>query len=157
MEGRITNRWTKDNEGAFGISGKKGDDGEKWLVEQLIKNGHKVKHFPSDKDKQNAGVDIIVDNITVDVKCNVKSENIEIGGFMMQEYYDLSDEEKDLSNKGFFGGADGHWEHSFIVDIKSWGWLFNSKKLLKLYGMLIQKMVIHGGIKEKICKSILEI
>ena len=132
MSERATSQWTKTLAEAYPITGKKGDDGEKWLVKTLIENGHKVKHFPSDEDKQNAGVDVIVDNITVDVKCNVKSENIEICGVMMQEYYDLSDEKKDLSNKGFFGGADGHWQHSFIVDIKSWGWLFNSKKTSKV-------------------------
>lgn len=95
---RLTPNWTKHAKDAYGPSGEKGSDGEKWLAAVLTKKNYNVSLHEDDKQLQLKGIDITVEGnglkepITIDVKCNIKSDG------------------------------------TFFVETSQTGWLFNSKK-----------------------------
>jgi len=98
MSERLTGKWMKDAEGAFGASGAKGDQGEEFLCEVFDAWGWEYETHPSSFDHQIKGIDISFRKpswssfYTADVKSNLNQ----------------------------YG--------SFLVDTNDDGWLFNEKK-----------------------------
>lgn len=79
---RLTNKWTKTAEEAFGASGKKGREGEIFLIKVLKSWGWSVKDHEDDREKQVAGIDITFKSpnwhnwYTGDSKCNMKDNSV---------------------------------------------------------------------------------
>ena len=96
---RLTPKWTKHAKDAYGPSGEKGSNGEKWLAAILTEKKYNVSIHEDDKQLQVQGIDITVEGnglknpITIDVKCNIKPDG------------------------------------TFFVETSQTGWLFNSKKI----------------------------
>lgn len=90
MSQRLTRAWTPDNEGAFGKSGKRGDDGETFVTNVINSwSGWECINHRSDRSFQLAGIDIIFKKDTwkrsfsADVKNNIDRSGafcVEIGG-----------------------------------------------------------------------------
>jgi hypothetical protein len=98
MSERLTEEWTETLEEAFGASGVIGTAGENFVVEAIRGWGWECDHYVSDRDKQEAGIDISFRKpswskpYTADVKANMDASG------------------------------------NFYVDTASTGWLFASKK-----------------------------
>lgn len=77
MGERLTNEWTPTLEEAYGPSGKKGLEGELFLMEVFKKWGWSATHHEDDYDLQVSGIDITFQNpkwyksYTCDVKHNM--------------------------------------------------------------------------------------
>lgn len=72
MSNRLTHKWTKTNEEAFGKSGKIGDAGE-LVVLKILKEifGDNVEHYQSNKERQLQGHDFTInDKYGIDLKTN---------------------------------------------------------------------------------------
>ncbi len=98
MSERLTGKWMKDAEGAFGASGAKGDQGEEFLCEVFDAWGWEYEAHPSSFDHQIKGIDISFRELS---SSNFKTADVK-------------------SNLGKYG--------SFIVETNDDGWLFNEKK-----------------------------
>lgn len=72
---RLTSEWTLRSEQAFGATGKAGDEGENWTKKILEDCGYEVKFYPSDKEKQIAGIDIELNNVAIDIKSNLTDKD----------------------------------------------------------------------------------
>lgn len=73
---RKTSEWTTDLEEAFGKTGIKGNNGERWVAEMLIEYGIPAKISKDHRKMQTSGVDIFAVmhfDFSADVKNNVKS------------------------------------------------------------------------------------
>lgn len=79
MSKRLTKKWTKSTEEAFGPTGRKGYIGEKFFADVYSQKGYTVIVTESDRKMQLKGIDIVLKKdeacYTVDVKNNLKKDN----------------------------------------------------------------------------------
>jgi len=79
MSKRLTKKWTKTTEQAFGASGRKGAIGEKFFAEIYTQRGYEVIVTESDRKMQLKGIDVILKKddayYSIDVKNNLKKDN----------------------------------------------------------------------------------
>lgn len=84
---RLTNQWTTTLEEAFGETGKKGKEGEDFLLSVFESWGWQTRHYENDYNKQIAGIDIEFRNpkwrnfYSCDVKNNLQNN----GKFFVHE------------------------------------------------------------------------
>lgn len=71
MSERLTNKWTRTAAEAFGGSGERGRSAELFVLGVLRNNGIKADDYEEDYAMQVAGIDIIANNISIDVKGNL--------------------------------------------------------------------------------------
>ena len=83
MSERLTSRWTESLDDAFGLTGTKGRLGEEFLLKVFESWGWDTKHYPDDKKKQLAGIDIEFHNPNWQnfYSCDVKNNMDEYGCF----------------------------------------------------------------------------
>lgn len=74
MSDRLTSKWTATAAEAYGISGDRGRQGEVLVCSILERNGFEVQDFEEQYKEQVAGVDILVNGHTIDVKCNLHNK-----------------------------------------------------------------------------------
>lgn len=80
MAARLTPKWTKNSEDAFGESGKIGDSGEVVAYDILTKLGFDVTHYKDDQQRQVDGHDLVINKDNeehgIDVKTNLFGDRI---------------------------------------------------------------------------------
>lgn len=81
-DGRLTPEWTKTAEEAFGYTGKKGREGELFLIDVFESWDWDVKDHEDDKEKQLKGIDLSFRDPkwTNFYTCDVKNNMDEYGG-----------------------------------------------------------------------------
>ena len=84
---RLTNKWTKTAEEAFGPTGAKGLVGELFLMEVFKKWGWEATHNESDRKEQNEGKDITFRNPKwySSYTCDVKNNMDRYGNFYVEK------------------------------------------------------------------------
>lgn len=79
--GRLTTKWTKTLEEAFGESGRKGRLGEQMLLKYLASTGHEIIDHEQDYNMQLSGIDVSFKKpswnrfYTGDCKSNLRDDN----------------------------------------------------------------------------------
>jgi len=71
MSERLTDRWTDSAAEAYGISGERGRTAEMLVIGIINSAGISAEDFESDYDKQVAGIDIVSNGLSIDVKGNL--------------------------------------------------------------------------------------
>lgn len=80
MSNRLTSKWTRTAEQAFGSTGSKGRKGEEFVMQQLDKAGVEYYDHENDFQKQRYGIDITYkaedgSERTMDVKSNLNDRD----------------------------------------------------------------------------------
>jgi hypothetical protein len=94
---RLTKKWTANTEAAFGESGRKGREGELYIIEVYTRNGYEVLDHEDSRKHQIAGIDI-----------SFRAAN--------SDPFTTADVKHNLNN----------W-NSFYVECANNGWLFKSQ------------------------------
>lgn len=82
MSDRLTPKWTVSTELAFGLTGKRGREGELYFAKTLETANIPFEEFEDNILMQTQGIDFKVYNITIDVKSNLRSD----GSFFIEKY-----------------------------------------------------------------------
>ena len=116
MSDRKTPYWMKNNEGAYGESGAKGDRGERLATKMLRQWGYEVSPQPDDEVFQRAGIDLFFRQCPdcrwfgVDVK-----NNLRLGGDIGIEWRKLYRTKSDF----WLHVNEDHPEDFIIYDVQS--------------------------------------